>query len=794
MKPMFGVIGTRVVPLATSARKIRPLAAMIAVFFTRPQRRRCPRLDAAKLLLAAGLSVVLAHGGNACAQEMAASTPTDAVVCGARDPGDTRVRIGLALGGGGARGIAHISVLRLIEELKIPVDCIAGTSMGSLVGGLYASGMSVDELEKLVTTADWKRLFDDSLERPQRSLRRKLDDRDALATVGVGFRGGGVKLTPGLLQGERILALFERSTQHVSSIRDFNLLPIPYRAVATDLNSGEAVVLDHGSLGLAMRASMSLPGIFQPVEIDGRVLLDGGLVNQVPVDVVRAMGADIVIAVDVGTPLAKLDRNASLLQVVSQISGMMTTGNTRRQSQTLAGRDVLIVPALGDSVATGDFTKAREALAIGAQAAEQARERLAPLSVGAGVYAAAIERRPKGVTGPPIIEFVRLENETDYADEVLMAYVSIPTGVPLDPLKTEEGLLRAYGLGTLSSITYEIVQEGGHSGVLLRARPKPQGPNYLQLGLTVSSNFDGSFESNVRAAILFSPLTPNGAEARVIATLGSEPGLKGEYYHPLDPASRNVLYASAFYENPNLNVYDPSGHKVARFDVQRTGMELRAIHEFGNYSAIGIGANRARGEARVEIGDPQLQSYEFQDGSMFVELNVDRLDSLFFPRNGYYAQLGYSIAREWLGSDGDYETVDIDTLAARSFGRHALQIGGRYHSTLSGVLPVQNRYRLGGRSRLAGFHTNELTGQHYALVFAGYTYELAKLFGRSALVGGTVEYGNAWEQRQDMRFGNGLLNASIYTGFDSWVGPMLFGYGWREDGDGVLFLEIGRPF
>jgi NTE family protein len=320
-----------------------------------PRRPRGGNANGRLRPLLAGIAMLLAQSGPAFAQESPQPVSAEAVVCGERAPGDTRPRIGLALGGGGARGIAHISVIRLIEELEIPVDCIAGTSMGSLVGGLYASGMSVDELESLVTNTDWKRLFDDSLERPERSLRRKLDDRDALATVGVGFRGGGVKLTPGLLQGERILALFERSTEKVSSIRDFDLLPIPYRAVATDLNTGEAVVLDHGSLGLAMRASMSLPGIFQPVEVEGRVLLDGGLVNQVPVDVVRAMGADIVIAVDVGTPLAKLDRNASLLQVISQISGMMTTGNTRRQSETLTGRDVLIVPDLGDSVATGDF-------------------------------------------------------------------------------------------------------------------------------------------------------------------------------------------------------------------------------------------------------------------------------------------------------------------------------------------------------------------------------------------------------------------------------------------------------
>jgi len=275
--------------------------------------------------------------------------------CGHREPGDTRPRIGLALGGGGARGIAHVSVLREIEDLHIPVDCIAGTSMGALVGGLYASGMSVDDMEDMVRSTDWKRLFDDSIPRKERSWRRKVDDRDALATVGVGLNGGRVRVSPGLLQGERILMMFESRTLGVSAIDDFDELPIPYRAVATDLNTGEAVVLGNGSLALAMRASMSLPGIFQPVELDGRVLLDGGIANQVPIDVVRAMGADIVIAVDVGTPLMTLDRDASLLQVVSQISGMLTVGNTQRMLATLSGRDVLIVPALGDAVATGDF-------------------------------------------------------------------------------------------------------------------------------------------------------------------------------------------------------------------------------------------------------------------------------------------------------------------------------------------------------------------------------------------------------------------------------------------------------
>lgn len=714
--------------------------------------------------------------------------------CGSRDAGDMRPRIGLALGGGGARGIAHISVLQMIEELRIPVDCVAGTSMGALVGGLYASGMPVDRMEELVVSTDWKRLFDDSLERPERSYRRKQDDRDHLTTLGVGIKGSGLRLSPGLLQGERILAMFERSTLPVSAIDDFDQLPIPYRAVATDLNTGQAVVLGRGSLAMAMRASMSLPGVFQPVEVEGRVLLDGGLVNQVPIDVVRAMGADIVIAIDVGTPLDALGGDASLLDVVSQISGMMTTGNTQRQLATLGESDILVTPLLGDAVTTRDFEKAREALAIGAQAAQAARGRLARLALPADRYQAAMSTRPALSSELPVIEFVRLENETNYADELLLSYLDIPVGKPIDPPRIETRLLRVYSLATLSSVTYEIVREDGRTGVLLRARPKPHGPNYVQIGLTMNADFEGTYESNLRAAVLFSPISRLGAEGRVSVTVGSEPALKGEYYHPLDIANRYLLYARAGYENPNMHVFNAAGNNVATYDVRTTGIELRALREFGNYGAAGLGIQRARGRARVEVGDPQLGNFDFDQGNLFASIAIDRLDSLYFPRNGYYGSLGYTISRDWLGSDSEFDQVDFDALGARSFGKHTLQLGGSYHSTVSGTLPVQSRYRLGGRGRLAGYRLNELTGQHYALAFVGYTYQLAEFFGRSALVGGTLEYGNAWEQRQDMSFSDGIFNVSVYTGFDSWLGPMLFGYGWREQGDGAIFLEIGRPF
>lgn len=690
--------------------------------------------------------------------------------------------------------MAHVGILRKLEELRVPVDCIAGTSIGALVGGLYASGMSVDELDALVQSLDWKELFNDSLERRERSYRRKQDDRDSLATVGVGLRDGQLRMSGGVLEGQRILAMFERLTLSVSSIDDFDKLPIPYRATATDLNTGDAVVLDHGSLAMAMRASMSLPGIFHPAVIEDRVLLDGGLVNQVPIDVVRAMGADIVIAVDVGTPLSHFDRDVGVLDVLSQLTTMMTTKNAQVQRDTLGPRDVLIVPELGEVVSTGDFEKAAEALEIGNAAAEEAVPRLAAMGLPVEQYATLHRQRAVRKDAPPTVDFIRLDNQTSYADQFLLKYFDQRVGGPIDTARMEEATIRAYSLGTLSSITYELVGEGDRTGILIRAHEKPQGPNYLQLGFRADSDREGTFESSLRMAMLFSPLSEYGAEGRVGIDIGSEPGVRAEYFYSFDVRNRYLMHASAGYENRNIHVYDNDGRNISTYDVRTLGAGLWFGREFGNYGAFGLGIESASGRAKQEVGDVRLDRFDIDHGAWYVDARLDRLDSLYFPRTGYYASLEYRRSSGLLGADNDYEQAGIDFLIAKDAGRHAFQFASAWHSTISGIAPLQERFRLGGRGRLAGFRYNELTGQHYELVAAGYSYQLADVFGRSALVGGTLEYGNAWERKRDMDFGDGLFNASIYVGYDSALGPLLIGYGWREDGGGVVFLDIGQPF
>ena len=711
--------------------------------------------------------------------------------CGERAEGDMRPRIGLALGGGGARGDAHVAILREIERSGLRVDCIAGTSMGSLVGALYSSGMTVDEIEKLVTALDWKRLFNDKLERQESSVRRKTDDRLTLTRVGVGVGRDKLRVATGVLAGQRIQLLFEKLTLPVSTIDDFDELPIPFRAIATDLNTSEAVVLDHGNLALAMRASMSLPGIFTPIEIDGHVLLDGGLSDQLPIDVVRDMGADVVIAVDVGTPLAELKGDASLLAVLDQLSTFMTSGNTRAQIATLTPRDILIVPDLGRRVSTSDFSKGELALEIGTAAAIAARPRLEELAAHGGEILAAREPPPPRPT--PIVEFVRIDNTTFYDNEFLLAHLDIEVGKPIEPDQISEQVQSIYGTETFGQVSYEVVHEDGRTGVVVHARPTTYGPNFLQAGLLLGSDFEGAFSADLRVGLLFAPISSYGAEARVLLQIGSEPGLGAEIYWPFDPRSENVFFSNVAYRNPDILVYDNEGNNTATYDVRILSTKVAYVRELGNYGAIYAGFERGIGDSNVQTGDPSLDEFDFDIGEFEASIFVDRLDNLYFPRDGYYASLAYTMSRESLGADDSFDQLDFDTVGAWRFGRHSIQSGLRFHETIDGTAPIQSLYRLGGRTKLVGFRRNELTGQNYGVLFGGYLYELADVLGRGAFAGGTLEYGNAWQSR-DAIGDDMILNGSVYLGFDSWIGPMLFGYGLREGGNGVLFLEIGLPY
>ena len=359
-----------------------------------------------------------------------------------------RPRIGLVLGGGGARGAAHVGVLKVLEELRIPVDYVVGTSMGSIVGGLYASGMNSQQIEQILQAMDWNDVFEDYPSREQRSFHRKQDDRTYAFKVKPGFNHGKIQIPLAYIRGQKLDLVLSRLSLSAFEVKDFDHLPIPYRAVATDIETGKEVVLATGSLAQAIRASMAVPAAFDPVEINGRLLVDGGLANNVPVSVARDMGADVLIVVDVGSGLYSRDQITNALDVTGQLANFLFTLNTEQQLKTLGTRDVLIRPPLGD-IGGGSFERAAEAIPIGERAARESTEALRRYSLSPEEYARYLASHNVPQANAPVIDFVRVDNHSRLGDAVIAERISAEPGQRLDLDRLEKDIGRVYGLRAL---------------------------------------------------------------------------------------------------------------------------------------------------------------------------------------------------------------------------------------------------------------------------------------------------------------------------------------------------------
>ena len=712
-----------------------------------------------------------------------ASCPNDVVT--------TRPKIGLVLGGGGARGAAHIGVIRKLEELNIPVDYVAGTSMGSLVGALYATGMNADELSRTISSLDWNDLFDDRTDRADRPFRRKRDDDLALFGPKLGVGRDSSLLPKGAIGGQKISFLFESLVHDRVQVEDFDDLPVPFRSVAANIATGRAVVLDHGNLALAMRASMSVPGLFDPVELDGNLLVDGGIANNVPVDVVREMGADRLIVVNVGSPLTPRDKLDNVLSIVAQMSALLIRNNVEVQLATLTERDLLIQPDI-NNVTSADFGKASEAIDVGYHAADQLSEKLARFSVSEDEYKAHRLRIESCAESPSAINFVRLNNQSRFSDALILSRLRIEEGKPLDRDTLEEDIRGIYALGFLDLVRYEVVTENGQTGVVVHITQDARGTAFVEYGLDFAANESGS-QLNLRLGYLKTDLDQLGSELRILTQLGDDPGIMAEIYKPLDIQQRWIVRPKLFASRTDTTTYNSSGDALESFQIDQVGGSVSLIREFGNHAAVFVRAKRVSGEVDVETGDPAFQSMKFDDGGYSVGMQWDRMDDLYFPSSGIFVDARYSRSDKNFGADLEYEQARINAGIAKSFGAHTFIGLARYATTLDNNAPVYGLYRAGGFTNLSGFNDDELVGQHFAMGMLSYRYEFFGSGFLPAYIGTTVEYGNVADFRNEL-FDDAIFNGSAYFGFRSPVGPLYLGYGLAEGGRKRLFLSIGNIF
>ncbi len=707
------------------------------------------------------------------------------------EPENGRPVIGLALGGGGARGFAHIGVLKYFEEQRIPFHRIAGTSMGSIAGGLTATGLDPDEIAVIVEKIDWSSMFSDGTDRQYLPARRKQDDQFGLDGPKFGVSKGKAALPSGVVAGQKILLLFENLISKRVQVNNFDHLPIPFRAIATDIVNGEMVVIEEGSLPGAMRASMSVPGAFDPAMLDDRLLVDGGLTRNLPVDIVRDMGAERVIAVNVGTPLRTADEIGSVLTIVDQMTALAIVANTEQQIKTLRPEDVLLSPRLGNDITSASFERFSDAFTLGYAAALEQADLLASFSVSEREYANWRESVERCVMGEPQIQFIRLNNQSRFSDEVIMNLVHFEPGDILDQEALDEDLRQIYGLGFIRLASYRIIEENGQNGIEIQVDEDSRGTDFLETGITLAGNGRGTF-FNLRAGYLKTNLDQRGSEFRAVVQLGDEPGVFTDVYKYLDDRQQWFINPYLTAQRRDLLAYDDDGNALANIRVTDYGGGMSFGREFGRSAVLQLGVRRFGGDAKTTIGPPGLKE-DFDAGEWTALAVWDRLDDLYLPTRGTRARLQYVSSEEWLGADTEFDQLLFNGLTNKTWGRHNAMLFLRYNVTLDGDAPIYGLFTGGGFLNMSGFEPNELVGPNFGVAGAGYRFEAIQSGFLPGYVGGTLEYGNAADDRSDV-FSEGILNGSVYFAYDTPLGPMYLGWGWNTDTHGVLFLSLGANF
>ncbi|NQY25676.1 MAG: patatin-like phospholipase family protein [Piscirickettsiaceae bacterium] len=705
-----------------------------------------------------------------------------------------RPKIGLALSGGGARGAAHVGVIKVLEELRIPIDYIAGTSMGSIVGGLYASGMTSDEVAEQLAEIDWDDVFNDKPSRPERSQRRKSDDLLYLAKGKLGVTEKGVRFPSAVVQGQKFDLILKALTLSVSNIDDFDKLPIPFRAVAMDIATGEEVVLGTGDLSLAMHASMAIPAVFAPIELEGRLLVDGGSANNLPISVVRDMGADIIIAIDISTPLLKKDQLDNALAVIDQLTGILTSRNVVAQVKTLSEKDILIVPELG-TISTMGFDRVLEAVELGMTKGHEITSQLVELSLDETDYQQYVSVHRSFKWNKPIIDFIRFDNDSSLDEQVLRQHLAISAGQELDINTIESGIETLYGLDVFQTVRYDLVNEDGKTGLIIKAKQKEWGTDSIQSGIELSSDFTGESSFNLGFAYTKLPLNSLNGEWRTAIQLGEDLGFLTEIYQPLDPAARYFVSAGVSWTNQDIRIFsDLDGRADAEYEVGKWEFRAAIGRNIGKWGDVRIGISRFVGAADVAVGSTSLENFDFDDGYFFARATVDTLDNLYFPRSGYLSSVKWTSASETLGADSEYDQILLSMAGAKSWDDGTLITSLRIGSTLNGDSAIHNRYRLGGFMNLSGLEKNQLSGQHVGLVSLAYQHRVYRSQLFPVYVGGVVQFGNTWEEKSDISARKLIGSSTFFIGADTPIGPLYLGYGVAEGGNQAAYLFLGQPF
>lgn len=745
---------------------------MVRILQDRPTRRPAANCGLRNILLATALTL------------LAASPALSATKDGER--------IGLVLGGGGARGGAHIGVLKVLEANGVYPDIVVGTSMGALIAGLYAAGYSPDEIEQLVSDAEFEDIFRSIQPRRSLSFRRKQDDQELLAKLRLRFKDGKPYIPIGLVSVHAFrlwLTDVLGTGRPDAGVRSSG---IEFASVATDLLNGEQVVLGPDDLGLAIQASMSFPPILEPVSYGDTYLVDGALSSNLPVSVAEDMGATRIIAVEIGTPFPPKEDIRSSVDILNQFSKLMTRDNVEVTLDNFPESGLLLQPDV-DHIGTAAFQFVEEAVEIGEAAALDIVERLGPFtgSRPEATTTAAGEGPMQGET----IEELSVDTNAKLTERHLLTYFETDEGDPFDEAQLRADIERLYGTALFERIDYRSRYLDDGIAVEIDALEKA-GRGFLQFGLEFRDDFESDNAYNIAFGYTQTQFNPSGAEVRGIFEVGERAGLTGQYFQPFGNRSQYFWLVEAGWSKPEIEIEDPFLGLLAEVRPDAAFGELAIGRFLSNWGQVSL----RYGRARAFIDNPVLPS-QIDVGQLQGVFEIDTLDSSAFPTIGQRLVASYQVDREDLGSDAESDLAAIDALTFFTRGHHTFGLWGTVASTLEdvsdpGSIPALN---LGGFLNLSGLDFNELSGRHLAMARTLYYYNL----GGSGLdnfidvpiyAGASLELGNVWQDADDISFSDTILAGSAFLGIDSILGPLFLGFGLAEGGKSNFYISVGRPF
>ena len=704
----------------------------------------------------------------------------------------SRPRIGLVLGGGGARGAAHIGVLEVLEELRIPVDCIAGTSMGALIAGAYASGLTPAMMRKAMAEADWSDMFTDIPDYSDVNFRYKQTLQEFIPGSELGVTSSGIRIPPGVVDGVKIKLFFNRLVSAGKDERIIERLPIPISIIATDIGNGRRVVLREGNLASAMRASMSVPGLLSPIVLNGKKLVDGGLVDNVPIEEARERcNADIVIAVNVGSPLLDPSQVGSLLTISAQMVNILTEQNVTRSLAMLKPTDILIQPDLG-TITASNFSRNAEAADRGKAAANAARGQLAKLGVDAEKYALwrePINRRNKQ---PPIVNEIEVAGLVGVNPAMVDRQLTVTPGEPLYGSNIDNDILRIYGDGFYQGVDYQLVNFRDRNILRILPVEKSWGPDYLRFALNLDTDSSQGSSFTLRAGYQKTLINDLGAEMLAAVSIGNTMGAALNYYQPLDPAQRFFVESNLSHARSSLDIYE-NNKRIAQYTTSATVLALWAGTNIGIKGQARLGLIAQKRSFDRDIGNPLLPNFDTTYTGWIASLALDQMNRLYFATRGWSTKLDY-----FDSSDAGFSRVDADIRAAYSRDNTVFTGRVNYVGSPRGELPFYNPGKLGGFLNMSAFARGQILGDN--ITYAGIRAE--QIIGTFPVgLRGDLRLGFALEGAHVGTYytetnlsGTKILNsAALYLGGETPFGPAYLGFGYSTNGASNLFLSIGIP-